>query len=181
MIPFGEIKQFGLESIEIEYKLGKLSRAQFEMVRRHVEQNATYAMSSTTRHEFNGSDARREYDGPGTTHGYITVYKQRLDDTTGDDGVRCTVSLERHGDDDTSAPYTMYRVKIRDSFCLLDGAVRIDLTRIETNDPRYSDADDYVYEAEVEVDTSAPAILVYPIEYVIDRARQFALELSKIS
>ena len=53
---------------------------------------------------------------------------------------------------------------------MLDGALKIDLTRVETNDPRYADSDDYIYEVELEVDTTSPGVLFYPLEYIVKTA-----------
>lgn len=177
---FDHIKEYGLESIEMEFKLGKVAKTYFDRVFQYVTSDAcdaTYAISSTTRNEFNGTDARREYFSDGT---YRTMYKKRLqnDEVTGP--VRFCVSIERRGDDDTTAAYTMYRTKHRDTFSLLDGALKIDMTRIETNDERFSDTDDFVYEIEIELDTESQALLYYPLEYAISVGRDLALTLHDI-
>jgi len=177
---FDHIKEYGLECIEMEYKFGKVSKAFFDRVYQYVtssECDATYAISSSTRNEFNGTDARREYYADGT---YRTVYKKRIENVLLTGPVRFCVSIEREGQDDTSAPYTMYRTKHRDTFSLLDGAIKVDMTRLETNDDRFSDADDYVYEIELEIDTACQTVLYYPLEYIIGTARDLALKLHDI-
>jgi len=167
---YDHIKKYGLESIEMEFKFGKVSKQFFDRVYAYVAStscDATYAYSSTTRNEFNGTDARREFFNDGT---FRTVYKKRLENVDVGDGLTFCVSLEREGADDTSVPYSMYRTKHRDTFCMLDGALKIDLTRVETNDPRYADSDDYIYEVELEVDTTSPGVLFYPLEYIVKTA-----------
>jgi hypothetical protein len=177
---FDHIKEYGLESIEMEYKFGKVSKAFFDRVYKYVTSSdfdATYAISSTTRNEFNGTDARREYYADGT---YRTVYKKRLENALLSGPVRFCVSIEREGHEDTSAPYTMYRTKHRDTFSMLDGAIKLDMTRLETNDVRYSDQDDYVFEIELEIDTASQTVLYYPLEHIIATARDLALKLHNI-
>ncbi len=165
---YDHIKKYGLESIEMEFKFGKVTKAFFDRIYQYVSSDAfdaTYAFSSSTRNEFNGTDARREFFADGS---YRTVYKKRLENIDLGDTARFCVSLEREGAEDTSAPYTMYRIKHRDTFSLLEGALKLDMTRLETNDERYADADDYVYEIEIEVDTTSRALLFYPLDHIIE-------------
>jgi hypothetical protein len=44
---------------------------------------------------------------------------------------------------------------------------RIDLTSVETNDPKYSDGDDLLYEAEIEVITSSDGLYYYTMEHIL--------------
>jgi hypothetical protein len=65
-------------------------------------------------------------------------------------------------------------VKERESFVVHD-TVRIDLTRVETNDPRFLDDDEFAYEAELELvgdrvyDMTVDGLL----EYASELAREF--------
>jgi hypothetical protein len=121
--------------------------------------------SSKTKEEFNGTDARRVTPVSPEGQSY-TMYKRKIFTKDLAQGARFQVSLERQGEPETSKPYTMYRIKDRVSF-IYEGLFRIDLTSVETNDPKYSDGDDLLYEAEIEVITSSDGLYYYTMEHIL--------------
>lgn len=161
---FRHVKAFGGESIEIEFKVGKVSRHRFDAIRHRVTKDARFEelTTSTERNEFNGTDARRVIVGDVHTH---TLYKKKLMSLQLDAG-RLDVSLERPGDPDTSRPYTIFRNKHRVSYVAHD-IWRLDLTRVRTNDPRYADCDDELFEVELELLLGSDMMLYYTLEYAM--------------
>jgi hypothetical protein len=168
---FEHAKTYGLESIETEFKFGKISKSRFDRVRNALIETSdkfpfpvVFSHSMTTRDEYNGTDARRTTTSSGEE---VTLYKKRLRTINLGDGITLCTSLERIGQPETTRPYTIYRIKHRDTFLALDGCLRVDLTRVETNDQKYADTDDYLYEVEIEIDGSSPMVFFYTLEHIM--------------
>jgi hypothetical protein len=184
---FDGFQAWSAESLEIEWRLGKLTKAQFDTLMTQLRQSPhmkAMQKSQKTKEEFNGTDARVVTplcQGGGNSY---TMYKKKL--FTRDIGVinsgqgaRFQVSLERQGEPETSRPYTMYRIKDRISF-IYEGLFRIDLTTVETNDPKYSDGDELMYEAEIELVTSSDGVYYYTMAHLLEWGDTLCRELLQL-
>ena len=134
-----------------------------------------------TREEFNGTDARvvRDVAQDGSLLNERTMYKKKLVTRNLAGGIRLQTCLERPGDPNTERPYTMYRVKDRRSF-IFNGIWRFDLTAVETNDHRYSDADDLLYEAEIELLAQSDALYYYTVDHLLAWGEALASQLQNL-
>jgi len=160
------VDTYGAESIEMEFRR-KIDKRTYDtildMVSKsdHIQAIGEY----TTREELGNTDARDiSFPNDSSIEPY-TMYKKRLCSVHFDD-VRLSVSLERQGDPDGTEK-SVFRIKNRHSFHI-DRTWRLDLTRVETNDPRYLDDDEYAYELELELMTSSDGIYRYTIEYIME-------------
>lgn len=168
------------ESLEIEWRLGKLTKTQFADLTTTLRQSPHMKVMhggtpQKTKEEFNGTDARI-VTPLGPDGDPFTMYKKKLFTRDLGQGARFQVSLERQGEPETSRPYTMYRVKERITF-IYEGLFRIDLTSVETNDPKYSDGDELLYEAEIEVITSSDGLYYYTMDHILEWGDTLCREL----
>lgn len=173
---FDQIKRYGAESIEVEFKLGKVSRHRFETIRDRVTKDSRCRPLAPTRerNEYNGTDARRVLLDDGRS---FTMYKKRLMRVPVDEG-NMDVSLERPGQPDTSARYTIFRDKDRVSF-LINDVWRLDMTRIRTNDPRYAESDEELFEVELEL-VFGEMMFYYTLDYALRMGLQLFTELTRV-
>ena len=166
----------GIDALEMEWRT-KCSRTRFEALlqkARGADPACIRALGRTcTREEMPPSGgARLVRAEPPDGEPDRFLYKEKLA-TTEQDGVRVTLATEYWGGDDGQRR-TVFRVKERESFVVHD-TVRIDLTRVETNDPRFLDDDEFAYEAELELvgervyDMTVDGLL----EYASELAREF--------
>lgn len=174
---------WGAESIEVEFRLGKIPKSKFiSIVDALSKCPAVHEIPRTrTREEFNGSEARlvRDIAQNDNLENERTMYKKKLVNMAAPSGVRLQVSIERPGNPNTERPYTMYRIKDRRSF-VFEGLWRFDLTVVETNDPRYSDADDFMYEAEIELMTSSDAMYFFTVEHLLTWGTEISKQLNEM-
>lgn len=180
---FHGFETWGAESIEIEFRLGKISPQMYRAILKKLTDCPTIHQvpaQPKTREEFNGTDARLVQDvlEGGTLANPRTVYKKKLVTQDLPGGIRLQVCLERPGphQGDDAPPRTIYRIKDRQSFTF-GGVWRFDLTTVETNDPRYSDSDDLLYEAEIELLSNSDAMYYYTVDHLLQWGQMLALEL----
>lgn len=166
---------YGTESIEVEFRLGKVRETEYRSIKKNVEGSKHFSPlgKTITREEFNGTDARKVYRIDNNQHASapMTLYKKRLQTHDLDGGIRLGIALERPGEPNTEREYTMYRVKERESF-VFDNVWRVDFTEVETNDPRYSDSDEKLYEIEVELLNRSDMLYYYTMKHLIDTGYQ---------
>jgi len=161
---FESIKTYGAESIEVEFKLGKVSRRRFDAILTRVSSDTRFRRLGvcTERNEINGTDARRVIIGDDT----FTMYKKKLMSVPLAEGTKLDVSLERRGEPDVSKPYRIFRDKHRTSFTVHD-VWRLDLTQVRTNDPRFADSDEPLYEVELELLLVHDLMYYYTLEHAL--------------
>jgi hypothetical protein len=179
---FHGFQTWGADSIEVEYRLGKLNRQKFFALLETLS-NCKVLVElppTKTKEQFNGTDARLIHDiaHDGTEMNERTVYKKKLITLDLPKGIRLQTCVERYGNP-SPGPYTMYRIKSRRSF-VFKNIWRFDLTTVETNDPRFSDADDYMYEVEIELLTLSDPIYYYTVNHLLEWGGQLALQLLQI-
>lgn len=174
------VDTYGAESIEMEFRR-KIDKELYTKVidtlkkSPHIE----YIGECVSREEMGKSDARDiTFPENNDLHPY-TLYKKRLCSTYFDNDVRLSVSLERQGEPDDTEK-TIFRVKKRTSFHI-DRTWRIDITRVETNDPRYLDDDEYAYEMELELMTTSDGIYRYTIEHIMNWGKILVDEIYSIA
>jgi len=174
---------WGAGSIEVEFRLGKIPKSKFIAIIDALSKCPTIheIPRTKTREEFNGTEARmiRDIVQDGTLENERTIYKKKLVNMGTPGGTRLQVSLERPGSPNTERPYTMYRIKDRRSF-VFEGVWRFDLTAVETNDPRYSDADDFMYEAEIELITQSDAMYYFTVEHLLAWGTEISKQLHEL-
>ena len=161
----------GIDALEMEWRT-KCSRARFEALlqkARGADPTRVRTLGRTvTREEMPpGGGARLVRAEPPDGAPDRFLYKEKLA-TTDQDGVRVTLATEYWGANDGQRR-TVFRIKDRESFVVHD-TIRIDLTRVETNDPRFLDDDEFAYEAELELvgdrvyDMTVEGLLAYASE-----------------
>ena len=164
------VDMYGAESIELEFRR-KITRAVHDKIITMLTTSPHVSPlgKCVTREELGDTDARDVSfpDGPDHAEPY-TMYKRRLC-SMHLGPTRVSVALERRGDPD-GTPKKVFRIKTRHSF-QIDGIWRIDLTRVETNDPRYLDDDEYAYELEIEFITTSEGMYVYTIDHILNWGR----------
>jgi len=173
---FDQIKKYGAESVEMEFKLGKVTRHRYDAIRRHVAKDTRYRPlnQSHERNEYNGTDARRVHTDDGRS---FTLYKKRLLSIPFETG-KFDVSLERPGEP-SSARYTIFRDKYRESYCAND-VWRLDITRIRTNDPQYADCDDELFEVELELILTSEMMLYYTLDFALHMGHELFMNLLQL-
>jgi hypothetical protein len=160
------VDTYGAESIEMEFRR-KVDKPVYDNVIKVLKKSPHVECigESTTREELGSTDAR-DVSFPNDEHLQpYTMYKKRLC-SLHLDNVRLSVSLERQGEPD-GVEKTIFRIKKRTSFHI-DRTWRIDMTRVETNDPRYLDDDEYAYEMELELMTTSDGIYRYTIDHIMN-------------
>lgn len=160
------VDTYGAESIEMEYRR-KIDKKTHDAILNMLKNtdHIHFIGSYTSREELGDTDARDITFPDDSTIEPFTLYKKRLCSMHFDD-VRLSVSLERRGEPDGTTK-TVFRIKHRHSFHI-DNTWKIDLTRVETNDPRYLDNDEYAYELELELMTASDGIYRYTIDHIMD-------------
>ena len=180
---FNGFETWGADSIEVEFRLGKITKTKFLALLDTLSKcHMLEEMPRTkTREQFNGTEARVVHDiaQDGSLQNERTLYKKKLITKDLRGGIRLQTCLERHGNPDLENPYTMYRIKDRRSFNFAD-VWRFDLTMVETNDPRYSDADDYIYEAEIELFTQSDSMYFFTVEHLLTWGEDLTRQLLSI-
>jgi len=177
---FGHIKTYGAESIELEFKLGKVSRHRFDTISKRVTNDSRFTQIAITseRNEFNGTDARRVILNGGKSS--MTLYKKKLLRVPLDGGTgNMDVSLERPGQPDTTNAYTIFRDKHRVSYVTND-VWRLDMTRIRTNDPKFADSDEELYEVELELLLSSDMMTYYTLDYALTMGHDIFQTITKV-
>ena len=96
----------------------------------------------------------------------FTMYKKKLMSVPLAEGTKLDVSLERCGEPDVSKPYRIFRDKHRTSFTVHD-VWRLDLTQVRTNDPRFADSDEPLYEVEMELLLVHDLMYYYTLEHAL--------------
>ena len=152
---------FGNEDIEVEFRT-KATKSQFDKVTETLTKTLGEPTTRVTKEDIVGPDCRRvvvDHEEP------TYVYKKRL--YVGDlERVRLSVCLERRGDPPQQQQQGIWRHKTRTSY--QQGPWRWDLTRVKTNDPRYKDEDEDLYEIELELDMTRPELLYYTMDRLLD-------------
>ena len=173
------VDTYGAESIEMEFRR-KIDKIVYTKIIDILKKSnkVEYIGECTSREEMGKTDARDiTYPENTDLHPY-TLYKKRLCSMFLGD-VRLSVSLERQGEPDNTDK-TIFRVKKRTSFHI-DRTWRIDITRVETNDPRYLDDDEYAYELELELMTTSDGIYRYTIDHIMDWGKTLIDEIYSIA
>ena len=153
---------FGNEDIEVEYRT-KVSKSHFDKVSERLTATLGDPTIRVTKEDIVGPDCRRVVveDAQGPTY----VYKKRL--FVGDiERTRLSVCLERRGDPPQQQQQGIWRHKTRQSW--LQGPWRWDMTVVKTNDPRYKDEDEDLYEIELELDMTRDELLYYTMDRLLE-------------
>jgi len=170
------VDMYGVESIELEFRR-KITRHVHDAIINMLTTSTHVAPlgECVTREELGDTDARDVTfpNGPDDATPY-TMYKRRLC-SMHMGPTRVSVALERRGEPD-GTPKKVFRIKTRHSFHI-DGLWRIDVTRVETNDPRYLDDDEYAYELEVELITASDGMYQYTIDHLLNWGRMLIDEI----
>lgn len=173
------VDTYGVESIEMEFRR-KINKSLYTKIIDMLKKSpqVEYIGEYVSREEMGKTDAR---DITFPEHDDLqpyTLYKKRLCSMYFDD-VRLSVSLERRGDPDGTEKH-IFRVKKRTSFHV-DRTWRFDITRVETNDPRYLDDDEYAYELELELMTTSDGIYRYTIDHIMNWGKILIDEMYSIA
>lgn len=156
----------GVESLELEFRK-KITKHEFDAISVNLSKIPTVSNIGyiVTREELGTSGSRDiTYPENPDWEGY-TLYKEKLY-TMDMDGIRISIASETQGDPDGTQK-KIFRIKSRQSYSI-ENVWRIDMTRVETNDPRFLDDDEYAYELEVELMTNdGDAVYRYTIDHLV--------------
>lgn len=156
---------YGQDGIELEFRLPLVHRTLHDRVAALLEATPAFRSlgTTTTVEAYSAGDARRVTDETGTVR---TLYKRRLSKTALESGEIVAVSLERWADGDVDERFPTYRKKTRTKYGFRCWEVH--LTSFQTNDPRLSDQDGFLYDIELELQPNADELYHYTVSAIAD-------------